>query len=399
MKDIHNSENKFLVYYQNNVADNKGLSAKNRQIIDDFLTYVGAEGLSASRKYKFLVVLKKALSILGNKDLIDISTRDLTTYASKIKSNGYTWQTQHTMLIVMKKFYKTLTTEDKYKSLEPIYQWLYDKRDKYFKIDSKQKKEVTKEEWFTEEDLKKIIAGAKTLRDKAFFSISSTQGTRPEEILTIKAVDVVKINKGIKVKISGKTGVRDLYIYEGFVIDNTLSYIATLPQEQEYLFEFSLKRINDILKEICEAAGIKKRAYLYKLRKFAVTRDRILGLSSGALEQKYGWVKGTKSIATYDKSISLDYQKEMQQRYGIVKDTEPRSTLIDWVCLRCGESNAYSKEYCGRCATRKGTTAETLALIENKEKMAARIADLETGFKKLADWIEAREKVPIEKVF
>lgn len=392
-RDIYNNEAKFQKRYSK-FFSGTSLSMSNKTVLEDFFELLASEGLSYARRYKYLDFWTNLLKWL-NKDVLELDKEDLIKLAGIINDKDYKQSTKGDYKDAVKKFYKSITALPKYERLNDIYIWLYDPRTTFFKkAKSGEKSDKTKEEWFTEDDVIKIISLAQTLRDKCWISLLASQGMRPEELLTIRKQDVSVIDNGIKIKVAGKTGARDLFIYESFVITNCMEYIKSLQKDQDYLFNISLKRANDILKDICEKAQIKKRAYLYKLRKFSVTKDRILGLSTGCLEQKYGWIKGTKVISHYDKSVGIDYQKEIQKKYGIIDDKGPRTKLIDKICLRCGEKNPYSNIHCCKCSLRLDITKEEL--MQNTTNLEKDVNELKIKldrFERFIVWLESQDKV------
>ncbi|MBN1385390.1 hypothetical protein JW968_00240 [Candidatus Woesearchaeota archaeon] len=325
-----------------------GLSPSNKQVMEDFFALLEAQGLTHARRSKYIMHWKNMISWM-DKDILEASNKeDLIKLAAKINSQDHRESTKDDHRGAVQMLYKTITTLDKYENLTPIYFWIYDRRTPYFKKKDNPSKKKEKEEWFNEDDVMRIIEGARNLRDKCWISITASQGLRPEELLTIRKQDISEIKDGIKIKVSGKTGTRDIYIYESWVLNHISSYVKSLPKDKIYLFDISIAGLGLVLKEICQRQGINKRAYPYKLRKFSVTMDRIKGVTTGALEQKYGWRKGTKVIVNYDKSSAKDYQREIRALNGLESD-KVQSVFDSQICLRCQERNPADMTYCKKC--------------------------------------------------
>lgn len=356
---IYKHEKDFKRLFKERVTSSKELSESNKRLLIDFFDALKGEGISFGRRLKYLNFMPNIIKWLGT-DFDKAEVRDLIRLAGTIREQAYTEQTKKDYLVSVKKLYKTISILPEYKHLDKTYFWLYDRRNKYFLTSLDMSKIKTKEQWFNEDDVKLILESTNNPRDKALLSILATQGTRPQEVLTLRKTDIQPIENGVVIKVSGKTGVRDVFVYEGFVITAINEYAKSIPKDQEYLFEIGLARANHILKDICKKTGINKTANLYRLRKFAVTRDRVAGLSSGAMEQKYGWKKGTKVIGHYDKSIGIDYQREMMKRYGLIKDETPESKIADKICVRCDTRNTFDKTHCQSCALDLNTTREQL---------------------------------------
>lgn len=299
------------------------LSKSDLEVIRDYFPLLKSEGLSPQRRYKIFVQIGKFFSQFKDKDFLDLTKEDLIVIAGEIRDHEqYKESTKLDYLGNIKKIYKVLSTLPKYEEmLDPLYMWIYDKRNKFFSTNFDKRRYKTKKELFTEEEVMKIIGKANNIRDKLIFSMLATQGMRPGELFSIRRQDISLEDNEATIEVSGKTGVRPIYVQESYVLNYIREYLDSLPKEQEFLFTITQKRMNDVLKEICYDLGIKKRAILYQFRHFAITRDRIRRLSDGAMEQKYGWVKGSDRVKIYDKSSGKDYKREIREISGKAERT------------------------------------------------------------------------------
>jgi len=382
-KEIYNHAVQYARIYKEHVEESKTLSKANKSVLIDFADLLKAEKLSFARRKKLLTHLIQISGWLKT-DFDKATKEDLIKLVAAINEKPYAPWSLRDFKLSVKKLYQTISSLDKYKSIEPLYYWLYEKRNKFYSTAIDKRKAGLDSDWFTEDDIKILIRCADNVRDRCFCILLATQGLRPEEILTLKTQDVIIIDNGFQIKISkGKTGIRTIFIYETAVVNSVADYLPTIPKEQEYLFNFRLRNAQKLVKNLAEKSGIKKRVYLYKFRKFSVTKDRILGVSQGALESKYGWIKGTGVLSHYDKSISMDYQKEMQQKYGIVRGEAPKM-LADKICLRCGDLNAFDKIYCNKCGLRLNITREEL--MQNVSNSEKEINELKIRIEKLEKW-------------
>lgn len=314
-----NHRAEFELRYGKIVDDNiLNLSERDLEVFRDFFDLVKSEGLSYQRRYKYAVLLGKLFAEYKTRDFLDLDKEDLIKLAGKIRDiESIKETTAKDYLGAVKKLYKLLSTLPKYEQImDPLYMWLYDKRNRFYSTNIDKRKFKTKKELFSEEEVMSIIEKAKTLRDKLVFSLLATQGLRPGELLSIRKQDITKKDDEIIIEVSGKTGVRPIYVEESYVLNYLDEYLKLLKEDAEFLFSITDRRLNDVLKEICYDLGIRKKAILYQFRHFAITRDRVRGLSSGAMEQKYGWSKGSKRVATYDKSVGSDYRKEIRKIAG-----------------------------------------------------------------------------------
>lgn len=380
MKNIYNYQDKFEKRYKKIVTDNKELSEKDRELWIDFFDLLRSEGLSMGRRLKYVNQIEH-LWIWHGKSFTVATIESLIKLAGIINDKDYTLATKKDYLNNVKKLYKTTTQLPKYKHLEHLYFWLYDARNKFYSTTLNYNKLKIKEDFLVEEDVQKILGATKTLRDKALITLLASQGTRPQEAFTIRKHDITFLENGLQIQLSGKTGLRTLFVYERYTVEAITRYLKTLRNDQDYLFDITPKQANNIVKDICKKVGISKRITLYKFRKFAVTQDRKHKVSNHTLEKKYGWVKGTKVIAHYDRTTPLDYMQEMQRKNGIISDEKPKSLFEDKVCLRCGEHNPYENEYCGKCTLKLNITKEEL--LKNKTDLER---DVEIIKKELGDF-------------
>ncbi|MFH0875571.1 MAG: site-specific integrase [archaeon] len=392
-ESLYDHEKKFKIAYTNAFSEKKScFSESNKELLREFFGLLQAKGVSYGRLFKYVYAFKNICSWLEC-DLKDVTKEHLIKLAAVINSQKLKDSVKRDYKGSIKYFYLNLSILPKYEYLTPIYTWLYDKRLKFFSTGLNESEKIDEDERFTDEDIIKLLKVTKNPKYNCIFSVMATQGMRPSELLTMKRKGVEKTDYGFKLKIrKSKTKVREFFVMESFVAEAIQRYLDTLPEDTEYLFDTGLKMLQKMIKEMCIKAGIKKRAYPYKLRKYAVTRDRILGLSTAACEQKFGWKKGTRVISNYDKSVSIDYFNEMRVRYGYAKDNSVDDKFRERICIRCGEKNPFNKKFCIKCTLNLDTTKEQLVKDEGIEP--EKVKALESRLEKMdrfIEWLESNK--------
>lgn len=387
-RQIYKHDQAFKNAYHN-LMEGIGLSNENKAIMKDFFDLLQAEGLTKARRTKYALHWKNLFKWI-DKPIMELGKEELIKVAGKINDMPWKPTTQEDHFGAVKKLYATISTLPKYETMTPIYQWLYDRRNKFFK--KKNGKPQEKEEWFTEQDIIDIINASNNPRDKAMIAIFASQGLRPSELLTLKQQDIKPDENGYRLKVIGKTGVRDVLIIEPWVIKHLEIWLNQLPKSEEYVFDLTLKRASDILKGLCRISGITKRAHLYKLRKHSVTQDRVKGLSSQFCEAKYGWVKASRVITHYDKSVSKDYFKELRIKYGLIEEKK-EDKFKERKCLKCSTLNEYSSKFCSSCGVNLHITQDELIRREDSQKQMAYLEQKMAKFDRFVEWLESNQEI------
>ena len=69
--------------------------------------------------------------------------------------------------------------------------------------------------------------------------------------------------------------------------------------------------VNKIIKRMAKKAEINKNVFPYMLRHSSVTQDRKERMSTPDLETKYGWIKGTQMLQTYDHNGIEEFKENL----------------------------------------------------------------------------------------
>jgi integrase/recombinase XerD len=275
--------------------------------------------------------------------------------ANWLYSQNYSAETTADYIMVLKRFYKFLRSEnvDKETPFPPEVRWLK----KTIKPNERKQPE-----FLTPEETESLIKVGKTLRDKTMISVDSDGGFRPGEILLLNVGDIRFDNNGARVTVRGKTGERTVRLISCAAI--LAQYIETHPFKNDqdaplWLTDstnyknqrVSWRTWNKILKESGKKSGIaRKRLYSRMLRHGSATENARF-LTDNELKIKYGWSMASRMPGVYVHLSGRDLDDKLVRIYS-GKDIElvgPKLAPI--ACPRCKFSSSPGMQYCPRCAT------------------------------------------------
>jgi integrase len=356
MENIYNIDRN-LELCKSRLQKDEEIPEKVKKEIFDFTKKLNREGISKHRQYFYIERLKIMARIMGNKflnptpkdlekgvdGLLEAQTRTKRSYS---EGEGYSDRTVSDVIYSMKRFYRDY------------------KDGKYLDIASKLKvnrhasKEKKPEDLVTKEELNSLLRACQNERDKALISMLYDSGCRIGELLTMRVRDVEYDEYGMRLTVSGKTGVRKVRVVGDSVAlarEYQERYRRTNPDD---LFFVGVEggpakydSISTMLYKVSKRAGIQKRIHPHLFRH---TRASLLArdLPEAPLESQMGWVHGSKMSKVYV-SLSGEQQDEAVLRvYGIEKrKNEKGIEYVPQICPRCGAQNPGRDvaQYCYRC--------------------------------------------------
>jgi integrase len=266
--------------------------------VEKFMEELTKRGLSERRKKKYFQVLKQFLNI----ELRELNKKSVDEFFLKIKSGNYCDETK----------------EDYWNIFRIFVRWLKPKIDlTKYKLQLQHKRKLP-EEILSVEEVAKMIMHTKTVRDRAILTLLYDSGCRPSELLNLKLKDLTIEDSSLVVTFNGKTGMRKIPII------TTLNSIKFLKEwllihegrenPEEYLFNESktIERLNQIVKECAQKAGIKKRVYSYIMRHSRATFLAKL-LTEQELKVYMGWNMASKMVEVYVHLSGRDLQPKVAE--------------------------------------------------------------------------------------
>ena len=325
------------------------IDQKNKAQILDFYNDSLSRGLSKARVFKYLYTMENVAKFLGM-PFENTSKNDVALLVRKIESQDYADWTKHDYKVIIKVFYRFLRkTED------------YPAEVKWIKASIKNSN-VLPEEVLTEDEVKKLVECATSLRDKAFILVLYESGCRVGEILSLRIRNVQFDDYGAVLIVSGKTGDRRVRIIASAPklcswLDNHLLrenmdaplWVTLGTRDRNDAFSYGAAKA--MLKDVAVRAGIKKRIYPHLFRH---SRATFLAnfLTEAQLKQHFGWVQASEMASTYVHLSGRDVDSSLLKLQGVaVEKQEKQSVLKTIVCSRCAEKNSPESKFCLRCGS------------------------------------------------
>lgn len=226
-----------------------------------------------------------------------------------------------------------------------------------------------------DDDIKPMLEAAKNERDAAAIALQFDAGLRGGEFANLSVGDVSDHKHGLQVTVQGKQGQRSVTLIPsvpyvkrwlqahpaGNPPDAPLWSHLNKPKELSRSFK------NRVFKQTAERAGINKPVTPTNFRKSSASWAASRGMNQAHIEDRYGWVRGSRVAARYVSIFKEDSDREYAKLHGLdVEEDEPedRSPLE---CPNCGQQTPRDKDMCVWCgqALEPGT-ARVLDDIRNR---------------------------------
>jgi len=360
---------------------------KNR--IKEFLSYLQArEELSEERLYFYSVKLRKIAGIMGE-TFLDPDDKDVEKALNTIRSNpSYSEWTIEGFKQAFKKFYRWNGNEDSVKWIKRNNKPNYKKKPDFI---------------ITQGEVDLLISSCDNARDKAIFSLLYDTGVRIGELLSIRIKDVSFDDYGMRVLVSGKTGVRVVRAVADSVgyVRAWLNVHPDQFNEDAYLFvKFkdprealdigSLYRMFNKVKHRAIKIGFppNKRVNPHKFRHNRAT-ELASKVKGPVLEKEMGWVPSSRMTRVYIHLSDDDVDKAILEAHGIKVEKKTETARRARICLYCKAPNPGNAKYCLQCG-RPLDYDEAKLLDERVEKV--------TDILKKSDLISDTEKQILDSI-
>jgi hypothetical protein len=212
----------------------------------------------------------------------------------------------------------------------------------------------------TEEEIRRMIEAAKTLRNKAIIAILYDTGCRIGELLNMRKKDVDLNTTPGHVILDGKTGARRVPImfsapyvaqYFNFIKEKTANepLWTAYNNGNDTDRQSDYRGISKMLKVTGEKAKIGKRIYPHLFRHSRATAYANK-LTEQQLKHMFGWTPNSGMASTYVHLSGRDIDNAVLQANGEgPKEEKTESVLKARSCARCQFSNTMDSKYCNRC--------------------------------------------------
>lgn len=381
--------------------ENSGIKPRNVRAIRDFINHCAAEGISESRQQRHAQSLKSLLENYAPDDfgLRGASEQELKTVIAELNRSDYAEATKRTMRGSVKKFYKVMNGGHE-----------HPEKVEFISLRKKKPSKVTRDDLFTDEELKRLFRGFSSTRDRAFTMVLYESAGRPGELLSRNIGDFTSNEKGDFIFLEGSKGTPDRtnqLIRAGRTLREWLAQhpvggeLGDIQDPSAPLWvkteQHRCSRCGEIprhhssgchyepdlsermkyagflrrFKDACERAEIpdnKRRPY--NLRHTRLTEVATF-MGYEQLNKFAGWTPGSDRAKVYVHLNNEDVNQAIRDEYGLDVDEEQDKPVACPFCGRENESH-YSECYnCGRALSLKQKTesADKMAVLERLSEL------------------------------
>jgi integrase/recombinase XerD len=338
---------------------------KNKQFVIDFRKDCIANGLTSARISKYLYRLKKVSELLNHKQFDKVTKEDIKEAVVKIEQSDYAELTKVDTKVIIKRFYAWIRNCE-YREYPPEVRWIRGHHKMHNKVP---------DELLTEEEVRKLINVASSLRDKALVAILYESGCRIAELLGLRFKNVTFDEYGAVLIVDGKTGVRRIRIVTsvGYLIKWINNYPFEKNPENPVWTTFSKVKIMNyalarrILLKMVKKAGIKKRVHPHLFRHSRATH-LASHLKEAQMKEYFGWTQSSRMASTYIHLSGRDVDLSILRVNGIqVNEEDKKPEFMHKKCPKCEENNLPTNSICFKCGVPLDNNFENKELIEKKE--------------------------------
>jgi integrase len=366
------------------------LSPKNIALILDFQGQKCRENLSIHRGPKYIQHMSQIARWAG-KDLDTFTLEDVQRVVDAIASGGFTDNTMYDYLSVFSMFGKWLRKTEK----NP---W-----GMHIKKPSKGKRRSLPktEEIYTQEEIKKLISDAGSIRNSAMFAVLYETAARPgSELLKLRIKDIEFDKFGARIRIDGKkteTSKRFVRIVISVpFLSKWLSIHPLRKNGDSYLWisenrnnggnvPIRYRQLDKLFRETVKKCGINRNPNLYCMRKTRITHWYDAGVDAHHIAYMAGHKLNSPEILTYANVSAKGPDESILKMHGLKSDEidVKNNGLQPIVCPICGEFNENGTEFCRKCARPLGVKAALEA--EKEEQTLKRQLEELKSFKEKID--------------
>lgn len=347
--DIHNRKRN-LERTIERVRHSSKLSATNKRLIFDFHDECFSNGLSLDRVLFYLNRLSRIAEWL-DKDFRKATKQDIKSLVTKIElTEGYREWTKSGYKVAIKRFYKWLEGSEEG----------YPDKVRWIKTAVKNSRSKLTN-LLSREDVKKLVAAASCIRDRALISALYESGCRIGELLNIRLKDMDFDDYGIVIMVNGKTGPRRVRVISSVPhlsnwienhpnrgSPNAPLWVNTGTTNHNKMMKYSAAR--KMLVETADRAGIEKPVNPHNFRKARATH-LASKLTEAQMKEYFAWVQGSDMASIYVHLSGRDVDSAILRIHGKLAEAEEKKgeELRTKKCPRCYHENSPEAQFCNRC--------------------------------------------------
>jgi integrase len=385
-----------------NLEDSE-LEPGNVEAIQGFIDHCAAEGLSEVRQRRLITALKSLVLNFApdNFQLQGASEDELKQTIAELNRSDYADSTKHTMRAATKKFYKVMNGGQE-----------HPEKVDFFSAHAQSGSTVSRDDLFTEKELKRLFKSFVNTRDRAFTKVLYESAARPGELLSRNLGDFTANEKGEFIYLEGIKGtpdrtnqlVRSGRTLREWIAQHPLGgevgeiedpsvplWVKTQQQEckkcgeipqnhgdtkclyepdlrDRWKYDSFLRRFQDA----CERANIpdnKRRPY--NLRHTRLTEVATF-MGYEQLNKFAGWKPGSDRAKVYVHLNNDDVNEAIRDEYGLETSEDEDQ---EQECPFCGTENESQYNECRNCG--RPLSLKDKAEQEEKQAVLERLDELE----------------------
>jgi integrase len=386
-----------------NLEDSQ-LRQENVDAVRDFVNHCAAEGISEVRQERLASAMKSLLNKFASQDFLlrDASEQELKEIIAGLNRSDYADSTKHTFKSAVKKFYKV--DNGGHEHPEKV---------DFFSVSSGGKAtSVTREDLFTEDELKRLFRSFSSTRDRALTMVLYESGARPGELLACNIADFTANNKGDFIFLQGLKNTPDRtnqLVRSGRVvrewiaqhpcggelgdIQNPSAPLWVKSEQQSCIHCGEIPRSHDDtvcdyepdyqdrlshggfyrrFKKACRKADIpENKTRPYNLRHTRLTEvAKFMGYEQ--LNKFAGWKPGSDRAKVYVHLNNDDVTQAIRDKYGLEAEEEEEKSIQ---CAYCGTENQSGHSECRTCG--RILSLKQQKEKEEKQRVIERLAELD----------------------
>lgn len=226
-----------------------------------------------------------------------------------------------------------------------------------------------------------MLDACRNFRDEALIALAFDIGPRSGELQNLTVGDLADHDYGLQVTLDGKRGRRSPVLL--VAPKRVQQWLETHPASDDPTAPLwsklnkpdgiSPEMLRKIFREAADRAPITPPATPTptRFRKSSATHLARRGVSQTALENRYGWVRGSDEAARYIAVFGEDSEREIAMALGVdVGDDEPEP-MGPVTCTRCGQETPRDKDRCVWCGQPRSVEAAQDAKQTQSEGLEA----------------------------
>jgi len=366
MESIYNREKDYESELKR--LDKSNISLKNKELILKYHNYILSEGASKNRIVKIFGQLRIIAGLL-EKDFDNVDETAIRTLIVKINSRELSEITKIDFKKLVKRFYKWLEGDNE----------VYPKKVRWIKgrekLNNKEPIDI-----ITLNEIRKVLKICDNLRDRAFISLLYEGGFRIGELLGMKIRDLKNEENYMRVRVTGKTGPREVLIIASISYLN--QYLSMHPYKDNldsYFwisigYKYHNQRLryagaNALIKRLFERAKVnKKRVYLHLFRHSRAT-ELAKYLTEAQMKAYFGWTQGSNMASVYVHLSGRDVDNNILKYFGLESQNSKSEDRLEKgiACPRCNLINSQSEKSCAKCGLILNPEERTIKIDKNLE--------------------------------